>query len=213
MKRFTIYFLLIIFIPAVVVAQYNPLTTSSPANTNIDKNFIRFSTKEFKPKKEGVAFLLSAAVPAVSFFTGKALINNDANLPGAVLVAGGIIIGPSAGNMYAENPTAVGKGIVTRAIAGGMITVGAYMVILNQLGNHTHGGVRKDPDGFNEITAMVLFFGGAGLLVYSTFYDLFNSMKNVRKYNAENRSAKFTLSPTYFPKEKAPGISLSLSFR
>ncbi|MGN8224389.1 hypothetical protein [Gracilimonas sp. BCB1] len=209
MIRFTIHFLLIIFIPTLVVAQYNPLTTSPPTNTHIDENFIHFSTEEFKPKKEGVAFLLSAAVPTMSFIAGQALLKNDVNMPGAVLATGGIIIGPSAGNMYAENSKAVGKGIVTRAIAGGMITVGGYMGILNQL---SHGGVRKDPDGFNEITAMALFFGGAGLLVYSTFYDLFNSMKNVRKYNTEKQSAKFTFSPTYFPKEKAPGISVSLSF-
>ncbi|MBO6586306.1 MAG: hypothetical protein JJ953_09400 [Gracilimonas sp.] len=212
MKRFTFHFLLIVFIPTVVAAQYNPLATSSPTNTNIDKNFIRFSTEEFKPKKEGVAFLLSAAVPTVSFIAGQALLKNDSNMPGAVLAVGGIIIGPSAGNMYAENPKAVGKGIVTRAISGGMITVGAYMGLLNQLGNEPYGGVRKDLDGFSEITAAALFFGGSALLVYSTFYDLFNSMANVRKYNEEKQPVEFTFAPTYFPKEKAPGISVSLSF-
>ena len=212
MKKFTFHILLIAFIPTVVAAQYNPLAPSSPTNTHIDENFIHFSTEEFKPKKEGVAFLLSAAVPTMSFIAGQALLKNDVNKPGAVLAIGGIIIGPSAGNMYAENGKAVGKGIVTRLIGGGMITVGGYMGFLHQFGSEPYGGVRNDLEGFYEITATTLFIGGAGLLVYSTFYDLFNSMKNVRKYNAENRSAKFTLTPTYFPKEKAPGISLSLSF-
>ncbi len=212
MKRLAIPFMFFLLLPVVALAQYNPLSNSADLEMNTEKNIIGYTTEKFKPKKEGVAFILSAVTPTISFVAGQALLKNDVDMLGAVLAVGGIVIGPSSGNMYAENSKAVGKGIVTRLIGGGMLTVGAYMGLLDQLGNEPYGGIKNDLDGFSEVTSAALFFGGAGLLVYSTFYDLFNSMKKVRKYNAENQSVKFTLSPTYFPKEKAPGISVSLSF-
>ena len=211
-----------IFLPAVfillsssfVFGQYNPLKMT-------DDSEFRFSQKvfpsaeienDFHPKKVEVAFILSTSVPLVSFFTGKSLLQNDIDIPGAILVVGGIIIGPSAGNMYAKNHKAVGKGIGMRLLGGGMLTVGTYMGLLEHLERQPQGGVRNDMDELSEITAAVLFLSGAALILYSTIQDLFNSMENVRKYNQRNESQKFTLTPTYFPKEKAPGISVSLSF-
>jgi hypothetical protein len=135
--------------------------------------------EEFQPKDEETAVLLSILTPAVSIGLGSLLIRNNKNFFGGMLIAGGIILAPSAGNFYAQNVESVMKGIETR-FSGSLITLGGtYLLVADGL-NRSFGG-----DGNDTIAGggFLLFLSGTGLIIYSTFYDIFNSKRCVRTYN------------------------------
>ncbi len=200
MYRLTSVFLFLLLAPVGALAQYNPLTEDNPSVSQIPTPPSEKGIS-FEPKSKKTAKMLTVAVPAGAIALGSLLLSNEINTTGVILIAGGIIVAPSAGNFYAQNPESVVKGIGTRLLGGGLAAVGGYLSLVEALGRAFggpgHSGV--------QFTGAILFLGGSGLIVYSFFYDLFNSPKNVEKYNNANQDKSFAISPTYFPKEKAPG--------
>ncbi|MAL16515.1 MAG: hypothetical protein CL670_09930 [Balneola sp.] len=194
MKRVTTLFFLVIMLPCLAIAQYNPLTKPEQI--------------DFKPKSEKTAKALTLAVPAAGILTGSLLMKAEAYDVGFLLISGGILIGPSAGNMYAENTESVIKGISTRAGGLGLIALGTYLEFFNSIFEP-----HSSRDSHNiSFWPKALMISGAGLVIYSWGHDFYKSVENVREYNGENDRPSFTIAPTYFPKEKAPGVSISLSF-
>lgn len=204
MKRFTIPFLFLIMLPVVSVAQYNPLTEENPSVSQIPgppPNDVIY----FEPKSEKTAKMLTVAVPSAAILIGSVFRKSDF---GFTMIATGVVFGPSVGNLYAENFESVVKGISLRAGGIGLMAVGVYLGLFEfMFAAHVVNGERGM--GFWPKT---LIYGGAGVVIYSWIYDYFKSAENVRKYNGEYKKPFLTLSPTYFPKEKAAGISVSLSF-
>lgn len=204
MKRFTIPFLFLVIFPTAAVAQYNPLTEENPSVSQIptppSEDIIYF-----RPKSEKTAKMLTVAVPSAAILIGSVFRKSDF---GFTMIATGVLFGPSAGNVYAENFESVAKGISLRAGGVGLMAVGVYVGLLEfMFAAHFKDGERSM--GFWPKT---LIIGGAGLIIYSWVFDYFKSAKNVREYNSGYEKPAFALSPVYFPKEKAPGISVSLSF-
>jgi hypothetical protein len=194
MKRVTSLLLWVIILPSLALAQYNPLTKPQQI--------------DFKPKSEKTAKMLTLAVPLASILTGSLLLKAEADDLGFPLIIGGILIGPSAGNMYAENQESVIKGISTRAGGLGLMAVGTYLGVFTSIFEPHSSNGRHNIDFWPK----ALMISGAGLIIYSWGYDFYKSAENVREYNGENERPSFTIAPTYFPKEKAPGVSISLSF-
>src|SRR5690554_2405358 len=82
------------------------------------------TSTQFKQKSEGIAFALTIGVPIATILIGKSLYRNNYRYTGGSMIAAGIFIGPSAGNMYAKNPLSVGKGIYTKFLGAGVTAIG-----------------------------------------------------------------------------------------
>lgn len=206
-KNVLLSIVIILFTSPFVFGQYNPLLSqhTSPFNLYTETDFC--VSESFQPKSERKAMLLTATVPAATILIGSLLLGNETTL-GGFLIVEGIIIGPSAGNMYAEHTKTVLKGIGARIAGGGMLVIGSYFTILDEFAKPAG---ENGSDGL-AVAGAVLFFSGTGVIIYSFVHDLFKSAENVRKYNQKNQGKDFAISPVYFPKEKAAGISLSVRF-
>lgn len=203
-KNFLLSIVVILCASPFVFGQYNPLANQQTSDfdfyTETDLNI----SESFQPKSERKAMLLTATVPAATILTGLFL-ENETTL-GSLLIVGGIIIGPAAGNMYAEHTKTVLKGIGARITGGGMLVIGSYFTIFDEF---TKPKGENGSDGL-AVAGAVLFFSGTGIIIYSFVHDLFKSAENVRKFNQKNKSIDFAVSPTFFPKEKSAGIQLSV---
>ncbi len=207
MKQFILFSFLIMLSLIEVFGQHNPLLNGPESYLSIyDMN--DFEQEEFQPKSENTAALLSLAVPLATIGTGALLVKNDQNFLGGLLLGGGIVIAPSAGNMYAKNMESVVLGVQTRLVGAGMIAVGTYWAFTNAMGAALGGNEDKSM----EIGGELLAIGGAGLIVYSTVYDIFNSRRNVQSYNKNKGDVYFSVSPIYYPKFKSVGIGISASY-
>lgn len=118
----------------------------------------------------------------------------------AVSIAGsGIIFGPAFGHIYAhQGRRYLLKGFLLRGLPVGLLAAAAAWA--NAWGS---GGSRGNPAG--------IFLYSAGIL-FSTAYDIIAVRKSVEKYNKEHGIAGIRLQPTYFAREKAVGVRLSLTF-
>ncbi|MFA5669060.1 MAG: hypothetical protein WC967_07435 [Balneolaceae bacterium] len=158
---------------------------------------------QFKQKSEGVAFVLTIGVPIATILIGKSLYRNNYRYTGGSMIAAGIFIGPSAGNMYAKNPMSVGKGIYTKFLGAGVTAIGAHQLLM------CWGGC-PESRSYMEISGLILYFAGLGIYVYSFIYDVINSPINVRKYN-DRSTPKFNIGPTYYPEHSTAGLGFRLS--
>lgn len=204
MKNLTITLLLVLLLPVLAIAQYNPLVDDKLSLNNTSSPSLD-ETVSLEPKSEKTAQMLTIAVPSAAILIGSVFRKSTF---GFTMITTGIIFGPSAGNIYAENKESVIKGISSRAAGLGFMAAGAYLGFFESIfephfknGEHSLGFWPK-----------TLIIGGAGLIIYSWVFDYFKSAKNVREYNRGYEKPVFAFSPVYFPKEKALGISVSLSF-
>ncbi|MBO6586304.1 MAG: hypothetical protein JJ953_09390 [Gracilimonas sp.] len=204
MERLIIPLLVAILLPVLATAQYNPLVDEKPSVNQIPPPHPD-ELISFKPKSEKTAKMLTVAVPSTAILIGSVFRKSDF---GFIMITTGIVFGPSAGNVYAENFESVVKGISLRSGGFGLMVVGTYLGLFEYIFSpHSDDGDRSI--GFFPKS---LIIGGAGIILYSWVYDYFKSAENVREYNGEYEKPFFTFAPTYFPKQKAPGISVSLSF-
>lgn len=172
-----------------------------------DENF--YSTQEFESKQPAVAFFLSTGVTFSSVYFGRTLLENRSskdNTIGTLLIAGGLLFGPSVGNMYAENSISTYRGIGTRLSGTGLMVVGLLGLV--QTTDCFVGDC--GPPNAGQIISTSMIYGGIGLFIYSSVYDFFNSAMNVVKLNRRKESISF--SPTYFPDQDRLGASVKFSF-
>lgn len=157
------------------------------------------------PKSEATAVVLSLGASAVSVYTGIAIAGHQSwgiDLAGTTLIAGGLLVGPTAGSLYAGDTYRALRGIVARLVSAGAVVVGAGPM----------GGFRilndSDPMG------LAVMFAGFGSFAITTLYDMFFSSRySVRDYNeALNRQAGASLSPWVAPGGSGGGVSLDLRF-
>lgn len=161
------------------------------------------STSPFKQKNERIAIALTVSVPITTILIGKSLYKNNYRYLGGYMIATGIFIGPSAGNMYARNPHSIGRGIFTKVLGAGVTTIGYYQAYM------CWGGC-PESKSYLGISAPILILSGLGIYTYSFIYDVINSQKNVRKYN-NNVASKFSFGPTYYLEHSSAGLGFSLS--
>tara|TARA_Y100001935_G_scaffold255660_1_gene270786 strand:+ start:133348 stop:133953 length:606 start_codon:yes stop_codon:yes gene_type:complete len=154
-----------------------------------------------------VASALSVGVPATAVTLGWIMGNSGQQTFGVIMISAGILIGPSAGNIYAEANDEVLRGILYRTAGGALLVIGTALSINDMcIGSSSCGGGSIE-GSLGTFTALL----GAGIIGVSAVYDFFNASKNAHEYN-NNRTTQLTFGPTYFPRESVPGVSLNLRF-
>jgi hypothetical protein len=197
----------VFLMPSLLFAQYNPLKNGdfSHFTNTFDEPF---TSEEFQPKDEETAVLLSVLTPVATIGLGSLLIKYDNNFAGGMLIGGGIILAPSAGNLYAQNVESVMKGIGTRFL-GSAMTIGATYILIADGLNRSYGGSGSDAVSTG---GFLLFLSGTGLIIYSTVYDIFNSKRSVQTYNENKGQVYYTVSPAYYPEFGSAGLGVSINF-
>ena len=122
-----------------------------------------------------------------------------------VLIATGVMFGPSAGYMYGDCGNRGGTGILIRGIVGT-----ATVVTATAVANSMHS------DGFMDFSAAIagLTIGivGGVVIVIDAIYDLSKVEQNVRAQNKKKLGTTFGLAPGISPYRGAPTLNLRVTF-
>ncbi|PWB74484.1 hypothetical protein C3F09_03900 [candidate division GN15 bacterium] len=112
----------------------------------------------------------------------------------------GLLVGPSAGHIYAGRPHPV-SGMGLRLLIG---VVGGAAVLGIAIGESMGG------DDFSG-TASVAGVSGAAI-IGSVVYDIATASRSAERYNQNHGLASWRIQPGYFAQQKALGLRLSVHF-
>ena len=122
-----------------------------------------------------------------------------------VLIATGVIIGPSVGYFYGDCDDRGSNGIVIRGLLVGA-TVAAALIA----GQSQHSSGFMDFSGLEAaITAGVV---GCGIVVIDSIYDLCLVKKNVQSQNNRKLATRVNLTPGIASDGATPTLNLSVAF-
>lgn len=124
----------------------------------------------------------------------------------AVLIAGGILLGPSLGHFYAGRMGGVllraGLSVATPLLAGMILAAGVQ----------DDGGWFPSFDPGALVLAGGIMAAGAVAIAGSAVYDLATASNAARQRNGERASGRIRVTPTYVPAARAVGFSVRASF-
>lgn len=171
-----------------------------------DKNSINF---DFKPRSETNALLWSLSGTIVPIYAGTKLTKNGG--PGRLLlIASGVLIGPSLGYFYGDIPKRGLRGVAVRSgvIFGSFVIGGAIGldICISLFGNSNS---ECNDDGWTVVGLGALFVIGHGL------YDIATVKSTIQKHNLElmrKNQTSVTLMPKYFANSGAGGLELRVTF-
>lgn len=122
-----------------------------------------------------------------------------------VLIASGVIIGPSAGYIYGD---CAGRGHTGIAIRG--ILTAATIVTVKAVADSYESTGFMDFSGLEEtITAGAV---GCGIIVIDAIYDLARVQHNVQAQNNRKQATRIGLVPGFSPSSGTPTLSLQVKF-
>ncbi len=167
----------------------------------------------FKYKDPQEAFLLSFGNTVIPVLTGTMILSrstiNDSKtlrIGAGVMIAYGMIIGPSTGLYYAGSDRKASGGILGRLGATALGVAGAYWGLVVGLGNaFDYSGEHQQ----SEAIPTAVFYSGAILLTGSAVLQIIKAPAEARKHN---KSIHLGFSPTWYPKEKTPGLAINIRF-
>lgn len=161
-------------------------------------------------KNPGLAVLFSLGTPILSVSLGSSLAETGLELPGALLILGGMLVGPSAGNYYAGNSRAAKTGLFIRGTGTVLLTVG-LLSFLSEFGNCLF---ESDSCGNRStLFAEYSIYIGLGMYVFGFLYDVVTAPINTIKFNKEAKSnVNVSMAPTFQPEWNAPGVALRVRF-
>ena len=160
-----------------------------------------YSNLTFQPKSEGAASAWSLLGTAIPVATGIAMAHNhELVTPGVLLVASGIIVGPSLGYFYGGCGNRGGTGIAIR-LGLGTLTFGGMVI-----GASSSSGW----DGLG--IAVGVFLAGSGVITIHALYDIAKVESTVRKHNQKMQARSLGIVPTYSPDSDAAGLALQMTF-
>ncbi len=186
--------------PATAQTTYEPLTP--------------FDIDYKSPEKAVRLSLFSTLIPLAAgggmVLAGLAADGNSEILTAVGLTTGflGITFGPSVGHSYAKSSGkgAVGIGIrLATSFTGGVIL--ALPKTQDQYFSFSGQRTRRNSNK-TGIVAGILFSATA----ISAVHDILTAGKSAKAYNSRNSQAITRLTPTYFARYSAPGLSLQISF-
>ena len=167
-------------------------------SSHVNVNYLDSETELPSEKSEYVALAWSfgsatiPTLPAVLF---------EPNFGTITLFVAGILAGPSAGSLYAEDWTRAGQGMLIRGTGAGVAVIGAYV-----------GGIRifDDPESVGQI----ILFLGLGVVAGSALYDIFGtSVQSVEDYNDQLRGEQsISIMPWFDSETHSPGLRISYNF-
>lgn len=124
----------------------------------------------------------------------------------AVLIAGGILLGPSLGHFYAGRMGGVllraGLSVATPLLAGMILAAGAQ----------NDGGWFPSFDPGAVVLAGGIMAAGAVTIAGSVVHDLATASQAARQRNGERADGRLRVTPTYVPAARAVGFSVRASF-
>jgi hypothetical protein len=125
-------------------------------------------------------------------------------IAGSIMVLGGIVIGPSAGSIYADD--------WRRATYGMIIRSGGILVASAGVGALISGALGSD-DSVAGL-GVVLFAGGLAVTAGSMIYDIIlSSQRSVEDYNRRHQGrAELSVLPWFEANSGRPGFTLNLRF-
>jgi len=149
-------------------------------------------------RSESRAFWYSAAGTALPIALGGALWMKSGNAEDMmVLSAGGIVVGPSLGYLYAGSP---GRGLIGIGMRGAALAVGSLFLV---------GGL-----GGGDTAWVVGGLCGVGLTVASAVHDIRHVPEQVRKNNRRDPpGVSLYIAPIYLSKENVAGIGLRAAWK
>lgn len=122
----------------------------------------------------------------------------------ALIVAGigigalGLLFGPGAGHVYAHRPHPM-SGVWFRAL-------GATVVGLGVLGAAFSASFGHDATGSIVVSSCM----GGSVIMTSAIYDIATVSRSVGNYNMLHGLGSVSVTPTFFPRQNALGVSFSL---
>jgi hypothetical protein len=157
----------------------------------------------FQPKSEDKALRYSLFGTVAPVTAGIALACDDQlTMPGLLLVASGIMVGPSLGYYYGSCGGRGGKGIAVR-LGLSALTYG--------LGAFFYYTTDYSGSGVEDVTPGVLVAGSAAVTIHA-ICDIAKVKSTVRKHNEKIQARSLGIVPTYSPDSDAPGLALQLTF-
>lgn len=195
--------LLLWFVCALVSPNVKAQTLPAVKN---DSTHIGLQDHKFHYKSPQKAFLLSLCNTAIPIAVGitildQTTINDSKTLrrsAGAMIIYGAIA-GPSIGTFYAGN---FGRGFGGILLRGGSAVLGfggLFIAYAQSWGGNDQG----------SIAPAFMFFSGAVLLAGSAVVQIAKASEVARKHN---KSIHLAFSPTWYPKEKTPGLAINIRF-
>jgi hypothetical protein len=122
-----------------------------------------------------------------------------------VIIASGIVIGPSSGYFYGRCAGRGANGIMLRVITGVATVVAACAVARS-------GESNEWMDFSNLYDAGMVAGIGAGIVIIEAAYDLARVKSTVRGHNEKALNISISLSPKIFSDGNAPGLELRAMF-
>lgn len=140
-------------------------------------------------------------ISATKFFKNKTL-----KTVGASLAIYGLVMGPSAGNFYAEDYLRGGLGVAARAGIGYFMLLDATRELMGKDVAESVGWDHKDV----ELTDTRVLIG-AGVFLGSMIYNVLSSKASAREYN-QARGYSLNISGEQIGDSVAPVLTASFSF-
>ena len=184
MKRFIVFTVIcgLILCGSVAAGNDHPVVPKSPQKAS---GLSALGT--FIPAGLGLAVVASGGGGSENGGGGTAAM-------GAMIFLAGSIVGPGLGHGYAGNSGQFWTGVGLRTVGLGGATVAFALSWDN-----------SDSKG-----AVAGFVGGVAIFAISAIHDIATADNSARHYNEKHGLSSVSVSPTYFPKHEALGISLSI---
>ena len=168
------------------------------------KTQLQSSKPNLSLKSESTAKSWSLWATVIPTTVGVIVGGNDNIVAANILVGTGILLGPATGYFYGGCAGRGAKGILIRAVTGGVAAAIAISV--------ANSSDKKD---FSDLTYGMAAIGigglGAAVVTYEIIYDIAHVRSEVRARNDKIGIPSFSLTPTYFPQSQTFGLQLRLT--
>ncbi|MEM1042800.1 MAG: hypothetical protein AAGI91_09235 [Bacteroidota bacterium] len=177
-------------------------TAAADAQPAVVPDSLRSAEVPRKGYAQAYTYALTGTV--VPVLAGSALADGEGGLSalGGIVMAGGLLVGPSAGRIYAGDASA----IVTIGLrTAGFLSFGAGLGYL--LGGTCAG---SECTSYNDTLGGALVIGGSAAISSSLLLDLFLTRRAVRTHNA--RAVRLLVTPGFDVRSGTPRLSLRVAF-
>ncbi len=166
--------------------------------------------QDFKPAKNpGTATLLSLGVTALGFGMFLSALEDDDGWPAGWLGLGTMLVGPSAGHIYAGESGHAVKMSLLRTAGLATLVWGAVEADSYEYDCYDYDYYCEEDDNNGEAA---MWIGGA-VLVGATLYDFVDAGRSAQRANERQRRA-WTVTPSIMggPAGRSPGLALTGQF-
>jgi len=121
-----------------------------------------------------------------------------------ILATAGLLAGPSAGSIYADNWSRARRGMLIRTGGGALALAGVTVLAASAFG----GG-----DDRMGVAGHLVFGSGAAVVVGSAVYDIVrSSVRSVEEHNEAVRTSRSVSVTPWMPGEGGAGLQVRISF-